>query len=218
MSPISLSHTRASDNPPLDTRRAEDPIAFHLGSTGRYRETLSPPGTNRVAIRPHPQSRWRPHLTRTTTLMMGLVVLVGGLLTMSTAAAPAASAATPTTPRAPLPTADPCAPDLSLTVCPPAVPATTSPMDNPAIPGSCLPGSSPTGCQNPASIATSSSLPCPGQGCLPQAATSIPGVAGLGTGQPSEGDTGEVGCGVTASVVASPTQSPPFSGVWSRLR
>jgi hypothetical protein len=196
MSPISLSHARATESPPLDTRRTEDPIPL-LGFTGRYGETLSPPDPHRVGMRPYRPLRWLPRPTWNATVVVCLVVLLGAVA-MSTAATPAVIDVTHTAFTEPSPTADPCAPDSPLTVCQPAVPATTAPMDNPAIPGSCLPGSSPTGCQNPAGIATSSSLPCPGQGCLPQAVTSVPGLAGLTTGQPGEGDTGEVGCGVTS--------------------
>lgn len=192
MSPVSLSHVRAADSPPFDIRRAEDPITL-LGFTGRYGGTLPPPGPHRVGMRPYRQVRWLPRPTWSATVVVCLVVLLGALA-MSTAAAPAVIAVTPTGFTAPSPTADPCAPDSPPIVCQPQVSATTSPpTDDLPIPGSCLPGSSPTGCQNPASIATSSSFLCTGQGCLPQAVTSVPGLAGLGTDQ-----LGEVGCGVTS--------------------
>lgn len=197
MSPLSRSHARAADNPPFETQRTQGPIPLHLGFTGRYGETLSPPGPHRGGMRPYRPLRWLPRPTWNATVVACLVVLLGALTT-STAAAPAVIAVTHTTLTEPSPTADPCAPDSALTVCPPAAPATTSPLDNPAIPGSCLPGSSPMGCQNPANTATSSSLPCTGLGCLPQAVTSVPGLAGASTGQPGEGDTGQVGCGLTS--------------------
>ncbi|MBE1468209.1 hypothetical protein [Kibdelosporangium phytohabitans] len=139
------------------------------------------------------------------------VVLLGGTLAIQAAASsglvaaqPATTPVVPTNPLAPVPPGDPCPPGSPLPVChlpaPPSTPSLSGiPLPVPTGPPTttpCIPGPFQPPCAPPAPPSTGPSVPCTGEGCIPQPPGSTP-PTGPGPSQPGGGDSGDAACGLS---------------------
>lgn len=125
--------------------------------------------------------------TRGLTVVVSLVVLLGGTLTLS-AAAPSPAAA------APLP---PCPLASSLPDCTSPAPSATPHPTEPVTSLSCMAGSPQPECRNPDPTAAPGT-PCTGPGCLPQPPTASSPPGPVDAGPVGETDVEEAECRLTS--------------------